>query len=292
MQGMTPAQPQYPASVPRPGPLPSRTLSTDACGRGLSSWNQGAPLTPPSCVRHASRTDSPAPPGRRRLRADTATAAGIMLQMPDSFCAGSARASASTLPTVHEYGARPGVPPREAMPRRQGARQSPLDRGRRGTSACSAGATCPSTTSALATARAPFVRRSSRCSSGAPRRAIMRRSSASSSHRTQFEEGVDAARHPENKFAYIPSLSSNTLIKRACSAPTDRDVIPDMRRSRCGIPSWRCWCTSRFSTQHVPVVAAGNTTTATWHTTPGDHTERRQLNWIARARVALCAEQP
>src|SRR6267142_2647631 len=161
---------------------------------------------------------------------NTGDGAGILLQMPDRFLRRECARLGFALPPRTEYGAGLVFLPREAMQadkvraifhsivddegqRLLGWRNVPFDDSALGDSARAVRPTIKQ----VFIGRGPDV----------PDHAAFERTLYVI--RKQFEKAVAALDIPENKFAYIPSLSSNTLIyKGMLSADQIETMFPDL----------------------------------------------------------------
>jgi glutamate synthase (ferredoxin) len=103
--------------------------------------------------------------------------------------------------------------------------------------------------------------------------------------RKLFEKAVAALDIPENKFAYIPSLSSNTLIyKGMLSADQITAMFPDLTDAE--VESALALVHQRFSTNTFPSWPLAHPYRYVAHN--GEiNTLRGNINWM-RAREALC----
>src|SRR5215831_10988797 len=103
--------------------------------------------------------------------------------------------------------------------------------------------------------------------------------------RKQFEKAVAALDIPENKFAYIPSLSSNTLIyKGMLSADQITAMFPDLTDPE--VDSALALVHQRFSTNTFPSWPLAHPYRYVAHN--GEiNTLRGNINWM-RAREAVC----
>ena len=106
--------------------------------------------------------------------------------------------------------------------------------------------------------------------------------------RKLFEKAVAALDIPENKFAYIPSLSSNTLIyKGMLSADQITAMFPDLTDPE--LESALALVHQRFSTNTFPSWPLAHPYRYVAHN--GEiNTLRGNINWM-RAREALCRSQ-
>ena len=217
---------------------------------------------------------------------NTGDGAGILIQMPHRFLVRECAALGIALPAPGHYGAGLVFLPREAMQadkvraifhsivddegqRLLGWRNVPCDDSALGDSARAVRPTIkqvfigrgPAVTDAAAFERKLYV------------------------IRKQFEKAVAALDIPENKFAYIPSLSSNTLIyKGMLSADQIESMFPDLADP--DVESALALVHQRFSTNTFPSWPLAHPYRYVAHN--GEiNTLRGNINWM-RAREALC----
>src|SRR5215470_16476387 len=217
---------------------------------------------------------------------NTGDGAGILLQMPDRFLRRECARIGFTLPPVNEYGAGLVFLPREPMQadkvraifhsivddegqRLLGWRNVPFDDSALGDSARAVRPTIKQ----VFIARGPDV---------TDQAAFERKLYVI---RKQFEKAVAALDIPENKFAYIPSLSSNTLIyKGMLSADQIEGMYPDLVDP--DVESALALVHQRFSTNTFPSWPLAHPYRYVAHN--GEiNTLRGNINWM-RAREALC----
>src|SRR5438093_428963 len=217
---------------------------------------------------------------------NTGDGAGILLQMPDGFLRREFARIGFTLPPVGQYGAGLVFLPREAMQadkvravlhsivddegqRLLGWRNVPFDDSRLGDSA----------RAVRPTIKQVFIGRGSAMQDPVQfeRKLYV--------IRKQFEKAIAALDIPENKFAYIPSLSSNTLIyKGMLSADQIETMFPDLIDP--DVESALALVHQRFSTNTFPSWPLAHPYRSVAHN--GEiHTLRGNINWM-RAREALC----
>src|SRR3989449_11328560 len=226
---------------------------------------------------------------------NTGDGAGILLQMPDRFLRRECARIGFTLPPVTEYGAGLVFLPREAMQadkvraifhsivddegqRLLGWRNVPFDDSALGDSA----------RAVRPTIKQVFIGRGAGVSEGnggtlpTDHAAFERKLYVI---RKQFEKAVAALDIPENKFAYIPSLSSNTLIyKGMLSADQIEGMYPDLVDP--DVESALALVHQRFSTNTFPSWPLAHPYRYVAHN--GEiNTLRGNINWM-RAREALC----
>ncbi|HEY2991836.1 MAG TPA: glutamate synthase large subunit [Methylomirabilota bacterium] len=217
---------------------------------------------------------------------NTGDGAGILLQMPDRFLRRECARIGFTLPPVTEYGAGLVFLPREAMQadkvraifhsivddegqRLLGWRNVPFDDSALGDSA----------RAVRPTIKQVFIGR------GASPQDHAQFERKLYVIRKQFEKAVAALDIPENKFAYIPSLSSNTLIyKGMLSADQIEGMYPDLVDP--DVESALALVHQRFSTNTFPSWPLAHPYRYVAHN--GEiNTLRGNINWM-RAREALC----
>src|SRR5262245_47554076 len=217
---------------------------------------------------------------------NTGDGAGILLQMPDRFLRRECARIGFELPPVKHYGAGLVFLPREAMQADKvraifhsivddegqcllGWRNVPCDDSPLGDSA----------RAVRPTIKQVFIARGAGITDDAEfeRKLYV--------IRKQFEKAVAALDIPENKFAYIPSLSSNTLIyKGMLSADQIEGMYPDLVDP--DVESALALVHQRFSTNTFPSWPLAHPYRYVAHN--GEiNTLRGNINWM-RAREALC----
>jgi glutamate synthase (NADPH) large chain len=218
---------------------------------------------------------------------NTGDGAGILLQMPDRFLRRECARLGLTLPPAGEYGAGLVFLPREPMQAdkvRVMLHSIVEDEGQRllgwrsvPTNDRDLGATARSVEPAI---KQVFIGRGP----GIRDHAHFERTLYVI--RKQFEKAVAALDIPENKFAYVPSLSSKTLIyKGMLSADQIAPMFPDLVDPE--LESALALVHQRFSTNTFPSWPLAHPYRYVAHN--GEiNTLRGNINWM-RAREALCA---
>ena len=220
---------------------------------------------------------------------NTGDGAGILLQMPDRFLRRECAGLGITLPPLGEYGAGLVFLPRDGGQREkvqallhsivQEEGQRLLGWRRVPTDDLALGATARSVEPEI---RQVFIGRGP---SLADQAALERKLYVI---RKLFEKSVAALDIPENKYAYIPSLSSRTLIyKGMLSADQIASMYPDLMDP--DVESALALVHQRFSTNTFPSWPLAHPYRYIAHN--GEiNTLRGNINWM-RAREALCRSE-
>src|SRR5438093_524154 len=291
-------QPPYAGQSPAQGLYDPRH-EHDACGVGFVVDIQGRKSH--AIVRKALQVlINLLHRGACGCEANTGDGAGILLQMPDRFLRRECARIGFTLPPLTEYGAGLVFLPREAMQadkvrailhsivddegqRLLGWRNVPFDDSALGDSA----------RAVRPTIKQVFIGRGAAMQEG--KGGTLPGFPHPTDHaqferklyviRKQFEKAIAALDVPENKFAYIPSLSSNTLIyKGMLSADQIETMFPDLIDP--DVESALALVHQRFSTNTFPSWPLAHPYRSVAHN--GEiHTLRGNINWM-RAREALC----